>query len=125
MKWWKRGVFSAISLVGGFFSLDCQTLAFGLLTGKGWLGGADGMPGALGQIAGAGMFLAFAAALGGCFYLIRKNASFLPMVQGEEERKRWKGPRMELLLQFCFLVTGLVARFGYLLYIYLPQKFVY
>lgn len=122
MVWWKRGVFSVISLAGGFFSLDYQVLAFELLTGKEGFGGAEGMPGAFLQIAGAGMFLAFAAALAGYFYLIRKNASFLPMVQGEEEKKKWKGPRLEMLLQLCFLATGLVARFGYLLHIYLPKQ---
>lgn len=124
MAWWKRGIFSAISLVIGFFSLDCQVLAFKLLTGKEGFGGAEGLPGILRQIAGGGIFLAFAAVLAGYFYLIRKNASFLPMVHGEEQ-KRWKGPRLEMLLQFCFLVTGLVARLGYLLYIYLPQKLAY
>lgn len=124
MIWWKRGVFSVISLAGGFFSLDYQVLAFELLTGKERLGGVGGMPSVLRQAAGAGMFLLFAAALAGYFYLIRKNASFLPMYQGEEEKKRWKGPRLEMLLQLCVLATGLVVRFGYLLYIYLPKQFI-
>ncbi len=122
MSWWKRGVFSAISLVCGFFSLDCLVFAFGLLSGRDGLGGVERMSGVLGQFAGAGLFLLFAAALAGYFYLIRKNASFLPMYQGEEEKKRWKGPRLEMLLQLCFLVTGLIARFGYLLFIYLPRQ---
>lgn len=120
MVWWKRGIFSLVSLVVGFFSLDYQVLAYELLTGKEGLGGAE--PIVLWQIAGAGMFLLFAFALAGYFYLIRKNASFLPMYQGEEKKKRWKGPRLEMLLQLCFLITGLMARFGYLLYIYLPKQ---
>lgn len=125
MKWWKRDVFSAISLAGGFFSLDCLTFAYELLAGQRELWDGQGVPGALGQIIGAGLFLAFAISLAGYFCLIRKNASLLPIYRGEEVEKgnkRWRGPRLEMLLQLCFLVTGLVARLGYLLYIYLPKQ---
>ena len=122
MKWWKRGIFSLISLVGGFFSLDCLVLAFGLLTAQESQGRAEDIPGLAWQLLGAGMFLLYAAALAGYFYLVRKNASFLPTYRGGERKKRWKGPRLEMLLQFCVLFTGLMLRFGYLLCIYLPGQ---
>jgi len=122
MKWWKRGIFSLISIAGGFFSLDYMVLGFGLLTDQEGQMRAGDIPGLAWQVVGAGMFLLYAAALAGYVYLIRKNASFLPAYQGEERKKRWKGPRMEMLLQFCILATGLVLRFAYLLYIYIPGQ---
>lgn len=121
MKWWKRVFFSLLSLIGGFFSLDYQVFAFGLLTKK-----EGRMPEGLSwvpwQLVGAGMFLLYGVVLAGYFYLVWRNASFLPTYEGEEKKKNWKGPRMELLLQSCFLFTGLLLRFGYLLCIYLPNQ---
>lgn len=122
MVWWKRGIFSLISLVVGFFSLDYLILAFRLLTDQEGRRGAEDISGLVWQILGAGMFLLYAAALAGYFYLVRKNASFLPTYRGEERKSRWKGPRLEISLQFCVLVTGLMLRFGYLLCIYLPGQ---
>ena len=124
MKWWKRGLFSAISLIGGFFSLDYQILAFGMLIRNKEHQNLGDFGGLLWQMAGAGMFLLYAAALAGYFILIRKNTSVLPAYQNGERVKKWKGARMELLLQSCFLLTGLVFRFGYLLYIYLPSQLI-
>ena len=88
MKWWKRGLFSAISLIGGFFSLDYQILAFGMLIRNKEHQNLGDFGGLLWQMAGAGMFLLYAAALAGYFILIRKNTSVLPAYQNGERVKK-------------------------------------
>lgn len=123
MKWWKRGLFALISLVGGFFSLDYLLFAFGMLTGKEDWGPQDGVLGVLCQIGGGGLFFLYAAVLVGYFLLIRKHAAALPTYREGKENRRWAGPRLELALQFCIFFTGQVLRFAYLLFIYLPDRF--
>ena len=121
MKWWKRGLFSLISLITGFFSLDYLIFSYRLLAHNTEAAGyAASLPY---QAAGAALFLIYAVVLAGYLLLIRKNSYVLPTRRNGDKKKNWKGPRIELLLQICILITGLLLRLGFLLYIYLPSQF--
>lgn len=115
-------VFSVLSLAGGFFSLDYQMLAFGLITQKAERELTENSFPVLWQLAGGGMFFIYAVILVVYLYFVKKNTPVLPTCEGEKRKKRGMGPRWEILLQICFLLTGLVLRFGYLLGIYFPNQ---
>lgn len=122
MKWWKRIFFSVFSLAGGFFSLDYQMLAFGLITQKAEREITENSFPVLWQLAGGGMFLIYVVVLVGYLYFVKKNTPILSTYEGEKKEKTGRGLRWEILLQICFLLTGLVLRFGYLLGIYFPSQ---
>ena len=91
MKWWKRLIFSVISLVLGYISLDYLYSAFTKLINASGSAAAYSPKGdGLSQLLGAVMFLGYFVVVG--FYI-------------------W----------IVVIITGMVARWAYLMFIYLPK----
>ena len=88
MKQWKRILFSVISLVWGFVSLDYLIYAFEMLTGSrrsnaAYSPKADGIY----QLLGFGMFLLWFIILAFYFYLIRKASIQIDLVEEKDGKE--------------------------------------
>lgn len=120
----KRIVFSVISLVWGFISLDYLYYAFRLLTGAANDSGAyrPQKEGLL-QLAGAVMFLLWFFVLAIYRYVIQRNTIQIDLVEKEEKtgKDRIKRKKFDVLLQTGLLITGGLLRWAYLLLIYFPK----
>lgn len=120
----KRIVFSAISLVWGFISLDYLYYAFRLLTGAVNDSGAyrPQKEGVL-QLVGAVMFLFWFFVLAVYRYIIQKNTIQIDLVEKEEKTGKdcIRHKRFDVILQAGLLITGGLLRWAYLLLIYFPQ----
>ncbi len=124
MQLWKRILFSVVSLIWGYISLDYLYYAFSALTNvkgnaENYSAGKDGLY----QLLGAGMILLWFLLLAVYFWYIRKCSPKIDFIEtdeksGEEKIKRkWT----DVVLQVAFIITGMVIRWGYVVYIYLPQ----
>lgn len=124
MKWWKRIIFSVISLVWGFCSLDYLYYAFQLMTNKKNQTGEyhpkeDGVM----QLLGIILLLLWFVILSFYYYLIRKSSNQIDLVEADEKTGKEKVKRkwFDTALQIAFLLTGLLLRWGYLIFIYFPN----
>ena len=117
MKQWKRILFSVISLVWGFVSLDYLIYAFEMLTGSrrsnvAYSPKADGIY----QLLGFGMFFALVYHTCILFYLIRKASIQIDLV----EEKRWKrnctSQRSLTGSYRAVFFTGILIRWCYLIF---------
>lgn len=124
MKWWKRIVFSVISVILGYCSLDYLFYAFQLLANKKNQSGQyhpreDGMM----QLLGAGLFLLWFIIIAFYFYLIRKSSNQIDLIEADRKtgkervRRKW----FDTILQAAFLLTGMLVRWCYLIFIYFPN----
>ncbi len=124
MKWWKRLLFSAVSLVLGFVSLDYLIYAFRLLTDARNQTGEYAKEDIVGQLLGAFLFFLWFVILSFYYYVLRKSSNQIDLVEWDEKtgksrvRKKW----FDILLQAAFLVTGIFIRWCYLMFIYLPAR---
>lgn len=125
MKWWKRVVFSVISLVLGYCSLDYLFYAFQLLTHKRnqfgeYHPGKDGVM----QLLGAGLFFLWFLVIAFYCCLLRKSSNQIDLIETDKKtgketvRRKW----FDLILQIGILFTGLLLRWGYLVLIYFPNN---
>lgn len=125
MKWWKRLILSLISLVWGFVSLDYLYYAFGLLTcSRLDANDFDTPQQIMTELGGVALFLVW-------FLLLAAYTKFLhkisPKIDYLEEDKK-KGttrvrPKLfDVILQYAFILSGLLIRWGYLCLIYFPGK---
>ena len=119
MKWWKRLLFSAVSLVLGFVSLDYLIYAFRLLTDARNQTGEYAKEDIVGHL-----FFLWFVILSFYYYVLRKSSNQIDLVEWDEKtgksrvRKKW----FDILLQAAFLVTGIFIRWCYLMFIYLPAR---
>lgn len=125
MKRWKRIVFSVISLVWGFVSLDYLYRAYLLLTGadtnaQTYQLSSDGMR----QVLGAGMFLFWFFILAVYIWLIRKSGFQIDLLEQDQKTGEPKVRRkyFDLVLQGGLIVTGLILRWCYLVFILFPGR---
>lgn len=125
MRWWKRLIFSILSAVLGFCSLDYLIYAFRLLANKRNISGKyDPKSDAFWQLAGLGLFLLWFVIVAFYMYLIRRSSSQIDIIESdvkkgkERVRRRW----FDLIFQGGILFTGLIARWCYLIYFYLPNR---
>lgn len=121
MKQWKRILFSVISLVWGFASLDYLIYAFEMLTGSrrsnaAYSPKADGIY----QLLGFGMFLLWFIILAFYFYLIRKASIQIDLVEEKDGKEIVRRKKFDRILQGGFLLTGILIRWCYLIFFYLP-----
>lgn len=125
MKRWKRILFSGISLIWGYVSLDYLYYAFRLLAGadrnaQTYRLETDGLR----QILGVGMFLLWFIILAAYGWLIRKSSFQIDFVEQDERkgepriRRKW----FDLLLQGGMILTGAVLRWCYLILILFPGR---
>lgn len=125
MCWWKRLIFSIISLVWGFVSLDYLYYAFSKLTNakgrpENYVPKSDGIMQLLGLI--MFIFWFFITAL--YFLMLRKSSPRIDVVEedyktGKQKvKKKW----FDIVLQAAFILTGAILRWAYIVYIYLPNS---
>lgn len=124
MKWWKRLIFSIISLVLGYISLDYLYYAFTKLTNASGSAAAYSPKGdGLSQLLGAVMFLGYFVVVGFYIWLIKRSSPKIDLIEedaktGEQKVKRkW----FDIILQIVVIITGMVVRWAYLMFIYLPK----
>lgn len=123
MRWWKKLIFSVISLIWGYISLDYLYYAFSKLTD------AKGSPeyytpesNGLFQLLGLAMFFLWFFILGLYFWLIKKSSPQIDIVEEDYKtgkqviKRKWT----DILLQAAFIITGAVLRVAYVIYIYIP-----
>ena len=124
MRWWKRLVFSIISVVFGYASVNYLYYAFTRLTvasgnAEMYKPAGEGVK----QLLGALMFLIYFFVLAVYFWFIRKSSPQIDFVEkdrrtGENRvKKKW----FDMILQVCFLLTGMIIRWFYVVYIYIPS----
>lgn len=125
MKWWKRVIFSVVSIILGYCSLDYLFYAFQLLANiKNQSGeyrpGEDGVQ----QLLGAGLFFLWFIVIAFYFYLIRKSSNQIDLIEADKKTgkecvtRKW----FDIVLQIAFLITGMLCRWGYLIFIYFPNN---
>ena len=124
MKWWKRLVFSVISVLWGYVSLDYLFYAFQLLANtknaeKVYHPEKDGLM----QLLGAGLFLLWFVIIAFYIYLIRKASNQIDLVEADQKTGKEKVKRrwFDVMFQVALLLTGLLLRWCYLIFIYFPK----
>ena len=124
MKWWKRLLFSVISFLLGFASLDYLIHAFQLLVNtSNETGKYNLQKDAPGQLFGALLFLLWFVVIFFYYFLIRKSSNQIDMIVRDKKtgkdkiQKKW----FDLIFQTALLLTGIFLRWCYLIYIYFPN----
>lgn len=116
MKLWKRIVFSVVSIIWGFASLDYLYYAFRLMTGMTRNGGTYDLPkdGAV-QLAGIALFLLWFLVVWVYFWLIRRNTVQISMIEENPTtgKRRVRHKWFDTLLQIAMIVTGALLRWCY------------
>lgn len=125
MSRWKRMIFTIVSLFFGFCSLDYLFYAFRLLvnakntTGK-YTPKGDGLM----QLLGAVLYLIWFVILAFYAYLIRKSSNKIDIIESDRRtgknkiRRKW----FDIILQGGLIVTGMILRWCYLIFIYFPNQ---
>lgn len=123
MRWWKRILFSVISTLWGYISLDYLFYAFQLLTGKRNEGGMYRLKqDAPMQLLGFGMFLLWFALNIFYFCLIRHASNKIDLIEANRKtgKKRVRHRWFDIAVQIAFLLTGMLLRWCYLMFLYFP-----
>lgn len=123
MRWWKRLIFSVVSLIWGFISLDYLYMAFGLLTNSRLENSQAGWEKRL-LLQGAGLLLLLVWFLLMLLYtrLIRMASPRIDLIEKDEKtgkeriRRKW----FDILFQYALVLTGILGRWIYLMVYYLP-----
>lgn len=124
MRWWKRLIFSIISLFWGAVSLDYLIFAFQMLTASReakalYSPKSDGLY----QLLGFGMFLLWFIIVAFYFFMIRKSSIQIDLIEKDAKRgdekikKKW----FDMAFQIALILTGMLLRWCYLIFIYLPN----
>lgn len=124
MKWWKRLIFSVISLILGYISLDYLYSAFTKLTNASGSAAAYSPKGdGVSQLLGAVMFLGYFVVLGFYIWLIRRSSPKIDLIEEDAKtgEQRVKRKWFDIILQIVIIITGMVLRWAYLIFIYLPK----
>lgn len=125
MSWWKRFVFSAVSLIFGFCSLDYLFYAFRLLVNeKNITGNYNLLDDGVMQLIGIILFVIWFVILACYIYCIRKSSNQIDMIESDKKtgKNRVKQKWFDLSLQGGLLITGMLLRWCYLIFIYFPQQ---
>ena len=124
MKWWKRLIFSIISLVIGYASVNYLYFAFTKLTDA--LGSAElyKLEGeGVMQLVGAAMFLIYFVVLAFYFWVIRRSSPHIDIIEEDAKtgEKKVKKKYFDIVLQIVFILTGMIIRWFYVMYVYIPS----
>ncbi len=125
MKWWKRLILAVVSLIWGYVSLDYLYLAFQYLTGA--RGGPSHSPiqqEVLWEILGLALFLVWILLMAAYIWLIRRLSPQVSWIELDRQsgRQRVRRKWYDVILQCAFVITGMLCRWGYLCFVYLPGK---
>lgn len=124
LKWWKRVIFSVVSILWGYVSLDYLFYAFQLLANtKNATGVYHPKEDGLMQLLGAGMFLLWFVIVAFYFYLIRRSSNKIDLIEADKKtgKERVKRRWFDFVFQFALLLTGMFLRWCYLIFIYFPN----
>ena len=89
MKWWRRLIFSIISLVLGYISLDYLYSAFTKLTNASGSAAAYSPKGdGLSQLLGAVMFLGYFVVLGFYIWMIKRCSPKIDLIEERCQNRR-------------------------------------
>ena len=123
MSWWKKLIFSVISLVWGYVSLDYLYSAFCRLSNVSgnaveYTPVGDGLQ----QLVGAFMFLIWFFVLAVYFWIIKKTSPQIDLIEEDIKtgNRRVKKKWTDIVLQSAFIITGMFLRWAYIIFIYLP-----
>ena len=124
MSWKKRVIFSVISLIWGFISLDYLYFAFSKLTNA---GGSEASYSAKGdglyQLLGAAMFISWFVIVMIYFCFIKKSSNQRDLIEEDYKTgdKKIKKKWFDTTIQAAFIVTGCMLRMAYVMYFILPE----
>ena len=124
MHWWKRLIFSVISLLWGYISLDYLYYAFSrLVNAKGKAEYYTPENDGLFQLLGFGMFLLWFFITAIYFFIIKRASAQIDLIEEDYKtgRQQFKKKWTDIVLQAAFIITGIILRWGYVVYIYLPK----
>ncbi len=121
MTWWKRMLFSIISITGGWFSLDILFFALSRIRNFGEGGRTGGKVSDL--FSGAALLIAFLIVFTIYFWLLKSLSGNLNIIEyGEKEEKpKVKSKWFDVFLQGGIFATGFFLHFMYLLLFYFPN----
>ena len=124
MKWWKRLIFSIISLIFGYVSINYLYYAFIILTNASgnaelYKPAGDGVR----QLIGAAMFILYFIVIAFYFWIIRRSSPQIDIIEKNEKtgKQRLKKKWFDIILQIAFILTGMIIRWFYVMCIYLPS----
>lgn len=124
MRWWKKLIFSVISLIWGYVSLDYLYYAFSkLVNAKGNPGHYKPESDGLYQLLGSGMFILWFFITAGYLFIIKRFSAQIDLVEEDYKtgKQTFKKKWTDIVLQSAFIITGIILRWGYIVYIYLPE----
>ena len=124
MKWWKRLIFSIISLVIGYASVNYLYFAFIKLTDASGSAGLYKLEGeGVMQLVGAAMFLIYFVVLAFYFWVIRRSSPHIDIIEEDAKtgEKKVKKKYFDIVLQIVFILTGMLIRWFYVMYVYIPS----
>lgn len=124
MKWWKRLIFSIISLVIGYASVNYLYFAFTKLTDASGSAGLYKIEGeGVMQLVGAAMFLIYFVVLAFYFWVIRRSSPHIDIIEEDTKtgEKKVKKKYFDIVLQIVFILTGMIIRWFYVMYVYIPS----
>lgn len=123
MQWWKRLIFSIISLVFGYASINYLYYAFSkLINASGnaemYKPQGDGVQ----QLIGGAMFVLYFFVVAAYFWLIKKASPHIDIIEKDKKtgKQRIKKKWFDIILQAAFILTGMILRWCYIMYIYIP-----
>lgn len=124
MKWCKRLIFSIISLIFGYVSINYLYYAFTILTNASgnaelYKPAGDGVR----QLIGAAMFILYFIVIAFYFWIIRRSSPKIDIIEKNEKtgEQRLKKKWFDIILQIAFILTGMIIRWFYVMCIYLPS----
>ncbi|MDE7051476.1 MAG: hypothetical protein K2O92_00995, partial [Lachnospiraceae bacterium] len=75
------------------------------------------------QLLGFGMFLLWFFITAGYFFIIKKASAQIDLIEEDYKtgKQKFKKKWTDIVLQAAFIITGIILRWGYVVYIYLPK----
>ena len=125
MKVWRRIVFSILSLVFGFGSLDYLYLAFGLLTNqRSSINYSGPQQEIVVRLLGALLFVIWFIILAAYAIYLKHISQKIDLVEEDKKTGQLKVKRkwFDIIYQYALILTGAIIRWGYLNIIYFPNQ---
>lgn len=75
------------------------------------------------QLLGFGMFLLWFFITAVYFFIIKKSSAQIDLIEEDYKtgKQKFKKKWTDIVLQAAFIITGIILRWGYVVYIYLPK----
>ncbi len=125
MKTWQRIIFSMVSVLFGFVSLDYLYMAFGLLTNQRESINYNGpQQEVFVRLMGAVLFLIWFIILAAYAIYLRHISQKIDLVEEDVKTGQQKVKRkwFDIIFQYALIFTGAIIRWGYLNIFYFPNQ---